>query len=107
MLSIEKLETLALENEFVEKSFLNILEDHMFLLKNSNVRLLTIKENEGYKYEGDFYGLLTFMNVPSKYHYVTMRVNDLETPNDYPGFTQILIPDYNIVETLMTLNLNG
>lgn len=92
----------TIEYTYSDPNFLIIIESHLTHLRSSEgVRLLTVKEQQGYKYEGDFFGLLDDLQVDKKYHHIVMRINDLQSSADYKGdLTHVLIPSFNEVDTL-------
>jgi hypothetical protein len=62
----------------------NVFEDFMTTLRNSTgTRTVTIETGTALRYEYDFYGLLTFMKIPPKYHHTILRVNKFTSPMDY------------------------
>ena len=69
-----------------------------------NNTVLTIEPTLGNRYQGDFYGMLTASRIPPKYHWITMRVNDIDAPDQYDG-TQLdfILPDYSTVESQMVM----
>lgn len=58
-----------------------LLETHVeYFRREGNFAYFNVTPIIAYRYEGDFYGLLTALNVPQKYHWIVMRVNNLNSP---------------------------
>ena len=55
----------------------------MYFTKTEDLKELTFDPAKGYKYEGDLYGLLNYLNVPIHLHYLTMRINGYDTPMEF------------------------
>lgn len=67
-----------------ESGFRTVIESHLNILRNSP--LLQVETIEGHlihQFEGDFYGLLSHLNVPVDQHWLYMRVNGMENPNQF------------------------
>jgi hypothetical protein len=82
--------------------FFNMLETHMVLLRQS-IRTYTIDivPADRVKYDGDLYGLLLEYGIPLKYHYIVMRLNELNSPQGYnPDIESLLAPDPTTIESL-------
>lgn len=90
--------------EFYTDSFRVTLHSHIPQLKASkNVTTLQVEPLEGYKYVGDFYGLLQFKDVPMQYHWLVMMMNGMISPCDYDGEKLIFIlPNYKEVDRIFT-----
>lgn len=91
-------------SSFLWKSeFRTCIEDHLdWLRSHSENKAVVPTDNLGVKNFGDFYGLLIDLDVPSKYHWVTMRMNDYESPFDYNGnYNSVIIPNFRVIENLL------
>ena len=78
-----------------------------FLDNEEDVMTIDIEEGIGYKYTGDFHGLLNYLDVPNHIHNVTTLINGLTSSIDYNGnfFTiKLLIPKVvsRLEETIYT-----
>ncbi|MCK9234863.1 MAG: hypothetical protein M0R77_00935 [Gammaproteobacteria bacterium] len=64
-----------------------MLEYHMpfFLLPDNGARTVEIEAGESIRYEGDFYGLMRFMNESPDHDWVNLRMNHLNNPVDFLG----------------------
>lgn len=55
----------------------------------------------GHKYEGDFYGLLSYLKVPKKYHNIILRFNGLHCTGDYMrDRLSIAVPSLNEIDLI-------
>lgn len=91
-----------IDNTYNDPGFFILLESHLtYLRTKNNVTAVTITQHQGYKFEGDLYGLLNDLSIEKKYHYIVMRVNYYLSSADYLGDRDsLLIPDLNEVELL-------
>lgn len=89
---------------FYNEGFRRELEVHIPLLKSgSDARIIEVEDNIAYKYEYDFFGLLTYLKIPAQYHWITMRVNNMMHPDEYSkDILSVLLPDVVILEQLRT-----
>lgn len=63
------------------KDYRWMLEQHIPLLKNHpNTRREQIKSILVFQFMGNFYGLLNYLGVERKYHWLYLRMNDLVNP---------------------------
>lgn len=59
-------------------NFRKVLEDHMTYLRNDpDTKRQDIPPGYAYRFEGNFYGLLTAYNVEFQLHWVVLRMNDM------------------------------
>ena len=96
-----------IEDTFMDKNFLILLESHLTYLRNTTaVKALIISNQQLVKYIGDFYGLLDDLRINKKYHYITMRLNNLTNRGDFNSDkTFILIPDFEEINLLKNIYL--
>lgn len=89
---------------YSEDFILNAILLHEHLLKNNAIQLKTVEDQIAYKYEGDFYGLLQYLQVPKRFNLLTLLLNNLTASDDYKGVnTQVLL--YNMAEIDLITNL--
>ena len=71
-----------------------VFESHMRYLKTLNdTRVVDVDPHDVYKYESDFYGLLSKMGYPNQFHWVIMRINDITNPTNLDAnLTYLIIP---------------
>jgi hypothetical protein len=94
-----------IERAYFSPEFLTIIESHLTHLRQSEgLKALPVSEHQGYKYEGDFFGLLDDLRIEKKYHHIALRVNDMKSSADYKGDMKfVLIPAANQIEILKTI----
>lgn len=74
------------EHNYYSDGFRLTLENHMpYLLHPSKHRNVNVAGINKIKYQGDFHGLLTQLNIPTELHWITTRLNGLGSPMDYDG----------------------
>lgn len=100
-----------------EPEFRTILETHLQILRyHPTTQRSNVSPDKIHQYEGDFYGLLGEMGVSLDKHWIYMRVNGMESPNQFGrqlhnpyvreiGFTLLSPPD-DILADLRTLYLS-
>lgn len=102
-----RISELAQEVEAVHNdlAYLNMMESHLTYLRTVDaVKVSAVSEHQGYKFEGDFYGLLDDLMVDKEYHYTTLRLNGYESTTDFKGdVTHILIPNFSTVNLLKNI----
>lgn len=90
-------------NVYYEQGFRVMLEDHLTYLKDlSTTRKINLESQMAYKYEGDFDGLLTVLNIRPEYHFIIMRLNNMTSPQEFnPDKTMtLLIPDNKEIDRI-------
>lgn len=95
----------SFESTYYESNFLQMIESHLTHLRRSEgLQLLAVTEQQGYKYEGDFFGLLDDLLIEKKYHQIVMRVNDIQSSGDYKGnLPQIILPSLNEIDMIKNI----
>lgn len=80
----------AYDNE----SFRNNIEAHIpYLITANSTYSITVSDLDLSVYEKDFFGMLTKYGVPVYKHWISMRMNRLNSPHDLPKDKYIyLIP---------------
>jgi hypothetical protein len=94
--------TTEVEYAYSDPAFLIIIESHLTHLRTTDgARVLPVTEQQGFKYEGDFFGLLDDLTIDKKYHHIVLRVNDLHSSADYKGdMSHVMIPSFSEVDML-------
>jgi hypothetical protein len=85
----------------------NTLEDFMTVFRTSpTTQSVPVDPGDAQRFEYDFYGLLTYMSVPMKYHFAVMRTNNMVAPTDYRAYMlTYLMPDQGEIDRIVqTLN---
>lgn len=92
-------------SQFYEADWRLVIESHLvWLINNAKEERLNINPHMGWKYEGDFYGMLTEANVPNHLHYVILRMNGLFNPVEYDGtLLTILLPNEKLISNLSAM----
>lgn len=97
-----------LEEVYFDTDFIKHIESFMTKLRASpNIKI----RNEftpviSYKYEGDYFGLLDYLNIEKKYHYIVLRFNGYTSSSDFKGNDlYVLVPDLNEIENIKNIYL--
>lgn len=98
----------AMSNEgadiYYNPDFRHVLEDHLTILREDPAtEVVVIKPNEGYKYEYDLCGYLSYLNVPMYLHWITMRVNGWHKETEFYNPSVIYIPHRNSVNKIKNM----
>ena len=95
----------VIESTYFDTQFLILIESHLtYLRKSDGLRVISVSEHQGYKYEGDFFGLLDDLNVEKKYHHIVMRVNGLDSSADFKGdLDHVLLPSLSEIDMLKSI----
>lgn len=81
---IQDLLTNQTASVYYDQGFRDIVESVLNIIKvNSGNRTITVEPGIAYKYEYDFYGLLSHLKIPTSLHWLTLRVNGYRDPRDY------------------------
>lgn len=80
------------------------IDSFMPYIRSRVVRTINVPPSTGYKYQGDYYGLLDSVGIPKPYHYLVMQFNGYRSSTDYDGsFLLINIPDLGYLDQLASL----
>lgn len=71
------------DNLFYTDRFRGIIESHLNILKTTGVVEEEIPGHLLYQFEGNFYGYLNQRGVPLYLHWIYLRVNGMENPNQF------------------------
>lgn len=101
-MSINELMLSAGPNIYYDDSFRNVLEDHLWYLKNhASTNVLSIEPIKAYKYEYDLYGLLNSYSINMNLHWIIMRLNNMTDPTEVTrDLKMLLIPDIRVIEQI-------
>lgn len=91
---IQDLLTNQVAQVYCDQGFRDTVESVLSIIKaNPNNRTVAVESGKAYKYEYDFYGLLSSLGVPTSLHWLTLRVNGYRDPRDFEhSHTQLIIP---------------
>lgn len=99
--SIDRLADAYGDDYYFDEAFLIILQSYIPLIRQGNVVTLTPTNQQLYKYQGDFYGLLDELGVQKQYHYATLLLNNLRNSSDFDSsMASILVPDYSQIDMI-------
>lgn len=95
----------SIPSVYYSEGFQSMLENHIFTLaRHTGAQLIVIEPTRAYQYEGDFFGLLTSLGVPSQYHWATMRCNGFYSPTDFKSdTTSITHPPFEQIDELQAI----
>ena len=90
---------------YFREDFQQTLDSHLEYLKvNGNTRTVDVDPKSIGKASGDFYVILTDLNLHPKYHRTTLLLNGFTSPNQYSGENmKVFIPDTTIIDKLLTI----
>lgn len=90
---------------FYNEDFRIVLENHLQYFRNlSSSTTIKVENEDSYRWHGDFYGLLTFLNIKPYMHWFIMRLNGLESSTDFQSIIGgVLIPEASEIERLRQL----
>jgi hypothetical protein len=74
-----------------------IIRDH---IKRNGPELRELEPSIAYRYQGNFFGLLKFLDIPDWQKYLTLHLNGLFDPSDFTG-------DDNLIQLVPTASLSG
>lgn len=97
-----------LEDVYFDVDFINHVESFMTKLRSSpNIKIRNdFSPIIAYKYEGDYFGLLDYLNIEKKYHHIVLRFNGYVSSSDYKGNDQyVLVPDITEIENIKNIFL--
>ena len=90
---------------FYDPGFCRLLETYIHtILNRPDNELLEVEGADAYRYEGDFFGLLTYHGISPELHWFILRLNGLNTPLDYIAEHRlIVIPNYDYLNRIKQL----
>lgn len=90
---------------YFDPDFRRTLESYMgWLREHPETVTIPVSSHEGYKWEGDLYGLLENQGIPEEYRWLVMRVNNLYRPGEVDErISVLLIPDFGVVDRVMQM----
>lgn len=75
-----------------------------YLREHSETVMVELNPNDVYRFEFDFFGLLDQLGVKRQYHWVIMRVNDFNAPNELTQeTTHLLMPSESLLTNIQKL----
>lgn len=106
--SINRLAQAWDSEKYFEDHWRLFFESHLSLIRAAETTLtVAVDPFDAYKFAGDFYGMLTVKEVPPKYHWAFLRVNQMTTPTEFGEQTRtLLFPSTQFIEELMSVYRN-
>jgi hypothetical protein len=74
-------------------------KDHLDNIMESS-STITLENRIAKQYKGNFLGLMVYYQIDSRYWYITMLLNGLESPHQYDGSNFITVPEYKQIDDL-------
>lgn len=95
----------APEDVAKDRDYYDVQESHLeYLRKHRTTKVEVIGREITAKYKGDFYGLLNYLGVDKKYHYLIMRLNNLSCSSSFDGDTNIIVrPDLGTINGIFVI----
>ncbi len=82
---------------YYQKDFRIVLESHFDFLRNHpTTTTISIDPHKVYVYEFDFYSLLAYYAIPTYLRWLTMKINNIDSPTNFPSNLielKVLSPD--------------
>ena len=97
-----------LEEVYFNLDIINHVESFMTKVRTSpNIKIRNdFSSVISYKFEGDYFGLLDYLEIEKKYHYIVLRFNGYTSSSDFKGLdTYVLVPDLNEIENIKNIFL--
>ena len=93
------------DNKYFSKEFLLLMETHLsYFVNRDGLDVKRATPQQTRMYIGDYFGLLSELEIPKKYHPLILRVNNLLSPADYDGeIDYVLVPNLAEVDTMVRL----
>ena len=96
---------------YYDTGFRQVLEDHLYYLRSHpQTTIEQLDQFQAYKYSSNLNGLLQFMRVPYKYHWLICRLNGYNNPSEFTmDHLTLVFPNFDVVERIrasyMTKNI--
>ncbi len=88
---------------FFDEKFQFVIDSHLtYLRTHPDTKTVIIDPNTAIIYKSDFYGLLTNLNIESRYHRAILLVNEFSGPREFDETTlTILVPRKDVIDKLI------
>lgn len=92
-------------DKVIDPDFYVLVDSHLkYLREHPETQVAEVTAMNAKKYMGDFHGLLNFLNVGKKYHYLVTRLNGLMASTDFDGNqTRVLLPPMERVASIFAV----
>lgn len=99
---LENLKANVNDLESQRDAFRVVLEDHLDEFKKRNLRAMDIADHAAVRCRGDFYALLTEHDIEQDLFWLTMRLNEYRSPDEFNGDrTAFVLVDRNLYDELL------
>lgn len=107
-MKIDEIATSGGPDVYYSDRFRVVLEDHMTYLRNHpQTYYKEVNSKQAYKFEGDFFGLLSELNLPVEFYWLIMRMNKLTSPvYTESTITSIIVPSNDVIERIRSAFMN-
>lgn len=94
-------------NPKLQQNFYYFIDGYLpFIIKEKKYYEQSISPNLGYKYQGDFFGLLYELNIPEHVHYLILRLNGMTAADDYDETHLVIkVPTLELITELNAIDL--
>lgn len=90
---------------YFKKGFRRVIEDHLGVIANEAFTYHEVTPVDAYRFNGNFYGLLSVIGVPFELYWVTLRLNQMTHPNQYrESVKAIKLPDEDYIYSLLSIH---
>lgn len=99
----------ASDQIYFNRDFIYTVDAHLDYLKTAgNIVVRDIPVDSLDNYIGDYFAILSDMEIETKYHRIIMRVNGYMSPADYDGRVgKVIIPDKGIIDRILSVYNTG
>ena len=86
-------------------SFRTMIEFNLqWLLTSTYISTMAINNHDAYVYEYDLFGLLTSMSIPWQLHWIIMRLNGLNSSEEFTAdMTNLYLPTEAVITNMVAL----
>lgn len=82
--------------------FKNVLRDHFIHISDNSLEVVEIPMEVNVRRHGDFYGLMTELNVSPDHFWITQLINGITASYDYDGTcTYLRLVNRSIIDELL------
>lgn len=102
--TIDNLMTSNGDEYYYDEEFLLILRTYLPIIRANYATPVSPTNQQLYKYQGDFFGLMDELALSKQYHYAALILNGLTNSTAFsPSMAVILIPDTTYIDQLHSM----
>lgn len=102
MKSFQRKQQRAFNTIIDSTEFKNVLRDHFLHISNNSLDVIEIPMDINVRRHGDFYGLMTELNVSPDLFWITQLINGISASYDYEGkSTYLRLVNRAIIDELL------